>query len=209
LAAWRSYNRALKQRNAALRSQEANDRITAWDENLIEHGEAVHLARTEYLADILPLFESICSETLQLDVKCCYVQGWKEPQTLAESLKLSTNNDRSKGFTQVGPHRADLRLEVQDRRARHWVSRGQQKMVAAALVIAQTSFLADDMSGDLVLLVDDPAAELDRVNRERLFELLQNVDAQLFITALETDNLGSFSSGSNYRITHGELASLL
>jgi DNA replication and repair protein RecF len=209
LAAWRNYNRALKQRNASLRGQEADDRINAWNENLIEHGEAVHQARTEYLADILPVFESICSENLQLDVKSTYMQGWKEGQSLGESLTLGTNSDKSKGFTQIGPHRADLRLNVHDRRARHRVSRGQQKMLAAALVIAQTSFLAEGMPGDLVLLVDDPAAELDRTNRERLFELLQHVPAQLFITALEADNLSGFSSGSNYLITHGELASLL
>jgi DNA replication and repair protein RecF len=209
LQIWRNYSKALKQRNAALRQMEPDSRIQAWDAHLIEYGQALHDARISYLNEILALFESICSEKLLIDVKCSYLQGWPADQTLADTLKLTTNNDKSKGFTQIGPHRADLRIEVHDRRARHRVSRGQQKMLAAALVIAQTRFHAAGLEDQWVLLVDDPAAELDRDNRERLFGLLQNVPAQLFITALELNDLASFDTGSGYQISDGELANLL
>ena len=130
-------------------------------------------------------------------------------QQFSESLDITLDSDISKGFTQNGPHRADLYIEVTDRRARHRVSRGQQKLVAAALIISQLNYLATESDIDHVLLVDDPAAELDRDNRFKLFQLLEEVPAQLFITALEVDNLATFSTGLKYQLVNGELSSLL
>jgi len=209
LSAWRQYQKALKQRNAALRQSGPVSQVTAWDEKLLEYGTAVHEARDAFLDQYLPSFSSICRENLDLDVKCLYKPGWSSEQTYSESLKKSVDSDISKGFTQIGPHRADLQLEVKDRRARHRVSRGQQKLLAAAMIIAQTRFLADDSRRELVLLVDDPAAELDSENRQRLFNLLQDLPAQLFITALEVDDLTGFDPGASYRIDAGRVASLL
>ena len=40
------------------------------------------------------------------------------------------------GNTQYGPHRADLKLSYDERRARKLVSRGQQKLLACAMVLA-------------------------------------------------------------------------
>lgn len=206
---WRNYSKALKQRNASLRAHEPESRVRAWDRALSEHGEALDVARKAYLAQILPVFESICNETLLIDVKSKYIRGWADDESLEVSLQKATYSDRSKGFTTIGPHRADLRIEVQDRRARHRVSRGQQKLIAAGLVIAQTDFHASGLDGQLLLLVDDPAAELDKENRERLFALLCELNAQLFITALEVDDLRSFTGAETFHISHGELASLL
>ncbi len=209
LSAWRQYQKALKQRNAALRQREPMPQVTAWDEALVEHGNAVDQARKDYLSAYLPAFLSICRKKLEIDVKCGYLAGWPTDADYATSLQKGVDADRSKGFTQFGPHRADLQLEFQDRRARHRVSRGQQKLLAAAMIIAQVQFLATDTQGDLVLLVDDPAAELDSDNRERLFTLLRELPAQLFVTALEVDDLAGFDHGASYRISAGRVASLL
>ena len=113
------------------------------------------------------------------------------------------------GSTQVGPHRADLALAVEDRRARYRVSRGQQKMLASTMVLAQTRFVAEHGRQDLILLVDDPAAELDRENRRRLFDLLQEVPAQMFIAALEAEDLPWANEGLMFHVEHGRLSSRL
>ena len=209
LSEWRQYHKVLKQRNAALRAQQATKQIITWNESLISHALALQQAREEYLSHFEPLFSSICSDYLQIEAKCSYKQGWPAGQHFSESLDITLDSDISKGFTQNGPHRADLYIEVTDRRARHRVSRGQQKLVAAALIISQLNYLATESDVDHVLLVDDPAAELDRDNRFKLFQLLEEVPAQLFITALEVDNLATFSTGLKYQLVNGELSSLL
>ena len=106
-----------------------------------------------------------------------------------------------------------MQIDVDDRRARHRVSRGQQKILAATLVIAQVRFVAQACSTDLLLLVDDPAAELDRENRGRLFGMLQDMPAQMFVTALEASDLpwsGSISGqGKCFQVSHGKVSALV
>jgi DNA replication and repair protein RecF len=148
-------------------------------------------------------------ENLSFVAKCDYKQGWSPNSDLSEALERSYTRDRALGSTQVGPHRADLALQVDTRRARHRVSRGQQKMLAAALVIAQTRFLASHTDARLVLLVDDPAAELDRDNRERLFNMLRRMPVQMFVTALEAEDLPWSDQGRMFHVEHGKVISLL
>jgi DNA replication and repair protein RecF len=98
---------------------------------------------------------------------------------------------------------------VQERRARYRVSRGQQKLLAATLVIAQIRFVAAQGCKDMVLLVDDPAAELDPENRQRLFDLLQDMPAQMFITALDPKDLPWRKQGMMFHVDQGKLSSSL
>lgn len=209
LDSWRRYQRALRQRNAALRQGEPDKQVRAWDAELVEHGEQVDSLRQAYLDEFLPLFASICSENLTFDSICNYKRGWSSNIGLLQALEDSWTRDRAFGSTQVGPHRADLTLQVHDRRARHRVSRGQQKMLGSTLVIAQTRFVADHSDDQLILLVDDPAAELDRDNRNRLFDMLHDVPAQLFVTALEPDDLPWADAAENFHIDHGKVRRLV
>jgi DNA replication and repair protein RecF len=209
LDTWRRYQKALKQRNAALRQGESDSQVRLWDATLIEHGEQVDEQRRSFLDQFLPLFSSIIGENLSFNSNCSYKCGWSANSSLAEALTNSLDRDRSFGSTQVGPHRADLNLAVHDRRARHRVSRGQQKMLAASLLIAQTRFVAQTSSAELVLLVDDPAAELDRDNRERLFAMLADMPAQMFVTALEPEDLPWSAEGRMFHVEHGKVTSLL
>jgi DNA replication and repair protein RecF len=212
LETWRCYQKTLRQRNAALRQGEADAMVRAWDSELIQHGERVDMMRTEFLDAFLPLFSSIVSDNLSFDSNCIYKRGWSANSGLEQALEDSWSRDRAFGSTQVGPHRADLNLQFHDRRARHRVSRGQQKMLGAALVIAQTRFVAEHSENPLVLLVDDPAAELDRDNRGRLFEMLKDVPAQMFVTALEPGDLPEdlgWEQGEMFHVEHGKVSALV
>lgn len=206
---WRRYQRALQQRNAALRAGESDRQVTAWDTELATAGTVVDAHRQYFIADFMPLFESITREMLLIDSICSYKRGWPPNTDLAESLRENLLRDRAMGSTQTGPHRADLNLVVQERRARHRVSRGQQKLLAAALILAQARCVAASLPQTLVLLVDDPAAELDNDNRDRLLFQLQQLPAQLFMTALEPADSGWPDSGQHYRMEHGALRALL
>ena len=209
LESWRKYHQALKQRNACLRSGAADSEVRLWDVPLVEHGEAVGQIRQEFLDQFLPIYSSIIGEFLSFDVICSYKRGWSAGEGLEQAVGQSFSRDRALSATQVGPHRADLTLQVDTRRARHRVSRGQQKMMAAALLIAQTRFVAVHSAAELVLLVDDPAAELDRDNRNRLFGMLQQMPAQMFVTALEPEDLPWADQAQMFHVEHGEVTSLL
>ena len=93
--------------------------------------------------------------------------------------------DAERGTTHVGPHRADVGIRVQGKQARHRVSRGQQKLTAAAMLLGQLECDAGLGSPTAALLVDDPAAELDSDNLARLVGEVLALPSQLFVTALD------------------------
>jgi DNA replication and repair protein RecF len=121
----------------------------------------------------------------------------------------SWDRDRKHGVTHVGPHRAELGLEVDERPARHRLSRGQQKLLGTALVLAQCEFVASSLGRTVALLVDEPAAELDSGNLEQLIEALVKPGVQLFLTALKSDALPLNSKPTLFHVKHGELSTLL
>jgi DNA replication and repair protein RecF len=85
------------------------------------------------------------------------------------------------------------------------ISRGQQKLLAAALLIAQIKLFPEISAVQPSLLLDDPAAELDD---ERLAGLIQEVSAQtvqLIVTTLHGE-FGAFGSpGRRYKVSAGKI----
>ena len=97
--------------------------------------------------------------------------------------------DQTAGITHIGPHRADMTVNMGARGVREEVSRGEQKLVAAALILAQIRVSAADRKHGGVLLVDDPAAELDQTALEGLLAVLEGLPAQLVLTGLSETRL--------------------
>jgi len=206
---WRRYRRALQQRNQALRQGASRDSAAAWENELISSGCSIDSLRRDYLESFEPDFEKTSLELLGLAGKCRYRPGWQQDQDFAEALETSWERDSRNGVTHVGPHRAELVLEVDEIAARNRLSRGQQKLLGISLVVAQSQFVADRVDCDVTLLVDEPAAELDGERLHKLIGVLQTMRAQLFISALDREALPIGSRASMFHVEHGELTTLL
>jgi DNA replication and repair protein RecF len=89
---------------------------------------------------------------------------------------------------------------------REEASRGQQKLVAAALVLSQVRVFADQHGDGGVLLVDDPAAELDGGAFEALMRTLDDLPAQLILTGLSTNALPPASGFPVFHVEQGQVA---
>jgi DNA replication and repair protein RecF len=183
---WQGYRRCLAQRNAMLRAGQPAQSLAAWEAELARYGAALDAARCAYVADLRPRAERIggCLLGQEVGLRLGYKPGWEaDAVSLQDALAGARERDRDQSRTTVGPHRADLELWVGQGRARQQVSRGQQKLVAYALRLAQAEQLAE-RAGGLVLL-DDLPAELDRDRCGRVVAEALAVGAQLFVTALE------------------------
>jgi DNA replication and repair protein RecF len=130
-----------------------------------------------------------------------YYKGWAADRKLEEVLADGRDRDRARGSTLAGPQRADVRLTVQGRPAREVLSRGQQKLVAAALVLALLQRLRGERTTPPTLLLDDPSAELDTQRLGALVELVKALNCQLVVTSLHAD-LANF--GAPERVFHVE-----
>ena len=182
---WRRFRRTLKQRNAALKNPADRSGLSAWDAEFVMLGERVDAARRRVLETALPALESQGVSLLESRVGFEYSAGWGAEKSLAEALADNTDRDVQMGSTQAGPHRADLRLSCDERQARRLVSRGQQKLLASAMILAAAETAQAEIEQPLLLLLDDPAAELDQQSLARLMARVEALGCQVIVTSLE------------------------
>jgi DNA replication and repair protein RecF len=127
LNAWRRFRRALKQRNAALKSGAASKAIQGWNAEFVELAEQLDAGRRMVLEVATDALEEAGEDLLGGPVRFEYRAGWNEERGLLDQLEANIERDTQQGSTQAGPHRADLKLVYDERQARKLVSRGQQR----------------------------------------------------------------------------------
>ena len=177
------YHRVLRQRNAQLKRTSMAE-LPAWNRQVGQFGEAVHTFRTRYLDALIPRFKEILRDFLPTPVDLGYEPGWDVTRTLQEALAESTGEARLRGFTTVGPHRADLRFHVGRRPAQRILSRGEGKLLILAFLLAQVDCVITAVAKTPIVLVDDFPAELDVERRRRFLRTLAERKVQTFFTAL-------------------------
>jgi DNA replication and repair protein RecF len=202
---WQRYHRALKQRNAALKSGLDARAARVWEAELITTGEKLASIRQEYLGILAPVLSDLAQQLLGEDVALVHHPGWPSGDTMATALERNFERDCRYGATQVGPHRADVSVRVGGHVAKERVSRGQQKLLAAALTLAQLSLQESRRPGRSALLLDDPAAELDAANLARLLEVVRSMPVQLFVTALRPDLSALGAPGALFHVERGRI----
>lgn len=202
---WRRFRRALKQRNAALREHAVRDALAVWDKELAEAGREVHEARLRALEIARAALSQIGEQLLGSPVDVEYRQGWAADTSLGEALATGLARDQQLGSTQAGPHRADLKLRYDDRRARRLVSRGQQKLLASALILAATEVVQTHVERPLLLLLDDPAAELDDDALDRLLQGVMALGCQVIATALDANSVRFPEPPAMFHVEHGRV----
>jgi DNA replication and repair protein RecF len=203
LDAWVRYTRALKQRNAALKSQPSQ--ATVWEPELARLGELIGAWRGAFLERLEPYWKGAVSSLSGLEAELHYLRGWPQDASLLEALASSRPRDELRGVTHPGPHRADVAIKLQGKLAREVLSRGQQKLVAVAMTLAQLLLLQEATSTTPTLLLDDPAAELDRAHLERFIEQVKRLRCQLVVTALTPDIQPFGAPDSLFRVDRGRV----
>lgn len=208
LANWKKMRRALKQRNAALRS---NSRTAMfWDTEFIEAAYVLDKQRKEYIYRYQPILMKLLSSLLfdssakpQID----FYSGWDQSKPLDEILQATLERDGQLGYTQYGAHRADLRIFIDKTPIEDVLSRGQQKLFVCAMRLAQGILLKNE-GKNCTFLIDDLPSELDAQRLKLFCTLLSELDAQIFITGIVPQSFeGLFRNRvvNRFHVKHGEL----
>lgn len=189
---WQQYQKALKQRNAELKQLGRSNTLGAWDQQLAELGEIIAEMRQAYWEIFLPLCTEQVYDLLPLDgLTLSLSAGWDRSLPLKEALAQNLASDLRRGFTQVGPHRADIVVKHHGVLASDVFSRGQQKLLICAFYLAAGLFMKEKTSKGCIYLVDDMAAELDSHNQKKVVDALMKISKQVFITGLDEVELGA------------------
>lgn len=183
LILWKEYRRVLKQRNALLKTRAPYSQFIPWDKLLSDLAQQLDLVRTHYFSEWLLIFNLVLPELTECNCSIEYYRGWDRKNTgkeLAEILADNFTSDSHKQYTQYGAHQADLIIESNDNKAKHTLSRGQQKIILIALKLAQ----ADLIQGDCLYLFDDFSSELDDIHQKNLLRYLGKRKGQYVITSV-------------------------
>jgi DNA replication and repair protein RecF len=210
--AWQRYDKALKQRNAALKLRNSQGTERIWDSELSTMAEKIHRLRQAYLSEyeeVLPFFAN--GLVGEHEFKVDYEPGWDAERRLEDVLAETLSRDKQRGFTCSGPHRADLVFRLNGRRIQHYVSRGQEKMLVAALILAQVALFTRRTGRACVVLLDDFAAELDADHQQRLLDLLHPMGVQLFITMVNRGGLrlDQWTEMKTFHVEHGRITEMV
>jgi DNA replication and repair protein RecF len=200
---WQKYQQALRQRNAALRGRMPRNAIVAWDGELTRLGDLIDQARRRYVDRLTGPAVHLTRALLGLELGLSYRAGWARDLTFQDALGASYTHDLELGSTSVGPQRAELAIRLGGVSVRDRISRGQQKLVAAALLMAQVELFPSDTLSKPTLLLDDPAAELDS---DRLMALINEVTrstAQLIVTSLSAEFSAFGAPGRHFSVDGG------
>ena len=193
------YQRVLSQRNALLKAMRegraSEDELGFWDESLSAEGAIVlaeRWASTDRLVGLVgEAFDRLYgggSLSVEYVATSPRPQDGEHAQAMAKALRASRRRERALGMTLVGPHRDDLRLLLEGVEIARHASRGQARLAALALRLAEGRLLAERRGDPPLLLLDDVLSELDEPRRTLVLEEARAYP-QAIVTSADADAL--------------------
>jgi DNA replication and repair protein RecF len=120
-------------------------------------------------------------------------------ERFAAALAESRRQDADVGTTAIGPHRSDLLVhDHASGRLAGDCSTGQQKALLVSLVLAETRLRAAAGERQPILLLDEVAAHLDAMRRTALFEALDSLGVQAWLTGTDAATFAPLRAGAQF-----------
>ncbi|MEK9659154.1 MAG: DNA replication and repair protein RecF [Chloroflexota bacterium] len=189
------YQRVLTQRNALLKGlkegRAREDELAYWDDALAAGAASLLAARYGAVSRLAPLaaeaYARLAGDGRAFSVGYAgtvpFAGEAPSPADAAAALAASRGQERARGMTVVGPHRDDLRLTLDGVEMARHASRGQQRLAALALRLAEGRWLAARRGEQPVVLLDDVLSELDAQRRAQVLEEVAGADQVIVTTA--------------------------
>jgi len=199
------YKKILYQRNNLLKSsrfrKDAKDLLDVFDMQIVKVGSYILMERSRYVKDLAGEAKEIHGEISKglEDLDISYVSNLpiletreKIEEAYLKSIKNNINRDLEYGTTEIGPHRDDIRMDINKKDVRIYGSQGQQRTVVLSLVLSEVNLIKKERQLYPVLILDDVFSELDQDRRKYLINLFGNL--QVFITSTDYEDLKILNS---------------
>lgn len=175
------FSRVLRERSALLYllkiRRSSVDELQPWDDLLEKLTDNIRQKRQALVAYIQKHLSE--KKLNDLDFTVEYRSGATELSALRDQEIQSAQN-------LFGAHRDELEINLNDRSARRFASRGQARTAVILIKSIESQFLAQRAKREPLILLDDMFSELDEENSRRLFDLIEP-SAQVILTALQTN----------------------
>jgi DNA replication and repair protein RecF len=205
------YSKALKNLNAIYRRGiTQTQQISYWQQLLIEKGNELTQLRANLVSNRLAelINENLTEFLPEFSFEISYYRGWEKSLSFEECLTKNSDKDKKNGFVSVGPHKSDLRIKANGLHAQEILSRGQLRMLVAAMQLAQTEYLFEVTGRNSIFLLDDVGAELDVEKRGAFIHKLHKSESQIFVTAIDKGHLeflNNYNENKVFHVEHGHV----
>ena len=208
-------NRALKQRNEALRAAQFSpsvlETLDMWDEQLANAGAELMRHRRAYIEKLSAAAEATYAEIAdgreRLTVRYApSVTIGDDARSHLDALTAARDSDIRRATTSVGAHRDEVLICVDGREARAFGSQGQQRTAALSLRLAELNVMKRETGDSPILMLDDVMSELDPSRRRQLIGRLDGI--QTVVTCTDDTDLAGARTGASWRVRGANLEKL-
>ncbi|PYZ96264.1 DNA replication/repair protein RecF [Alteribacter lacisalsi] len=199
------FHKILKQRNQLLKNLQKSRKdydetmLDVMTDQLIDSAVEVVSKRFSFLSRLQVWAEDIHKEISRglerLEIRyipSCNVSEQMDLSTMKDRMKeaFSRTGDREiyRGTTLIGPHRDDLRFDVNGRDIQTYGSQGQQRTTALSLKLAEIELIYEKVGEYPILLLDDVLSELDDFRQSHLLSAIQG-KVQTFVTTTSVEGI--------------------
>ena len=215
-----AFEKAMRGRNRLLEDDRPDvDWLTAIEDQMAELGVAVASARVETVACLERLIQATRADApfphaelaLEGEIEAMVAMGG--PSAEAEDryrvrLSEGRRRDKAAGRTLDGPHRADLAVRHGPKAMPAPLSStGEQKALLLGLVLAHARLVGETTGRAPLLLLDEIAAHLDPRRRAQLFDVLEALGSQCWMTGTDADAFAALGDrAAVWTVTEGRIA---
>lgn len=201
----RRYTRTLNQKNKLLKiyhtSADADILLDVYDEKLVNFGLEI-INRRELFWNSVGRKTEVYYDEITGGRENCRIQylAANRKNELETRIREARERDIRLGHSTVGPHREDVRIDINGESARTFGSQGQQRSAVLCLKLAEAEFIKEVTREHPVMLLDDVLSELDASRQEYLLTKMNGM--QRFISSCDEMD---FSHGLTLKMKEGRL----
>lgn len=189
------YSHALKARNALLKAKKT-DSIESWEALMAKSAnylveKRMDLSR-EIQSPVSDLFQKLFQTKVDLSLRYRNTLQVSTLDEIAAQLKRFRSKDLQWGSTQIGPHRDDLHLQINQKDAKAFASEGQKRCILTATKLAEWRHLKEKTNCPPLFAMDDFSIHLDSLRFDSLLTHIETLP-QVLITTPSDHNLKFFS----------------
>lgn len=211
---WQNYQRVLKQRNLCLRVSSYLSALPIWTDELIKSQIVIQSYRQRSLDVFKPQLALLTEQLLsghQLDIELTtgFAQGMDlSPESQRAFYQQKRETDIKSARTLSGAHRSEIQVMFNGHLAQQSASRGQLKLIAIAMLLAQSRSIDPDDLRKGIIAIDDLAAELDGENKQSLLTTLRGLKQQLLLTTTQAELIPLVDTDCMFHVKQGTVSAL-